>query len=326
MNKGASSYDDHFPRLHGNAAPLRSPRPLLPRRKSPWPGPTLCRPPPRRRLVPAERRLGAWGNAVAWWLWTPFTVGHLAGVPVQFHSTFLLHPTGTIVWLVWSDLRPGNLWYAPPLLAIFCLSLLVHEFAHIFAARRYGIGAERMIFLPTGALALLNSLPRLAQEFWVALAGPLASFALAGLCELASWATQHWLHAQPRHFLHDHAWLRIVLKSLDFGCYLNFCLAIFNLLPVFPMDGGRILRSLLAVALGKFTRRTGDAAVLTATRILVRYVAWPLVLGAIVFTITSTHIWSHLFLFPVLLVLGECEYWILREQCPEIMRRGRSLR
>lgn len=326
MNDDTPSHRDLLPPIGSRAAMLPRPRPRLARRKKSWPGPTLHRPLLVRR-VPALARVTLWAccKGFAGRLWRPFPICRIAGVPVQFHSTFLLHPIGTVLWFGSSGHHWRNLWPLLLLLSMACLSLLAHEFAHILAARRCGIGTQRMIFLPVGAVALLDDIPRMAQEIWVALAGPLASLALAGLCQLAVWAMQHGLHGLPFRFLHDHAWLFSVMRLLRLGCYLNLGLALFNLLPCYPMDGGRVLRSLLAVALGRFTRRTRDAAFLLATKIVVRGVAWPLAFGALTLTIARTHLWPHLILFPLLLVFGELEYRMLREECPEPIWRRRPV-
>jgi stage IV sporulation protein FB len=235
-------------------------------------------------------------------------------VPVQFHSTFLLHPVSTILWLGGSDIRGGLLWPSIVLLAILCVSMLAHEFAHILAARRCGIGTRRMVFLPVGAVALLDRIPRLKQEFWVAVAGPLASLALAGCCQLGVWGLEHWADGLTIRFLREHSWMFRVATFLRIGCYINLAFALFNLLPCFPMDGGRIFRSLLAMTIRKFRRRLRDVADVLATKIAVRCVAWPVAVNAIAITISCTHLWPHLILFPMALAAGEVEYWHLRNE------------
>jgi putative Ca2+/H+ antiporter (TMEM165/GDT1 family) len=80
------------------------------------------------------------------------------------------------------------------------------------------------------------------------------------------------------------------------------------------MDGGRILRSLLALVLGRACRLSPDRARIVATLIAVRYVAWPVAAGMIALTITVTHVWLHLILFPLLLLVAEAEYWLLRTE------------
>jgi len=245
----------------------------------------------------------------------------IAGVPVQFHSTALIFPTGYMLWEGRSDDGWRICWPVIALVALFWLSLLVHEFAHIFAAKGFGIGTRKMIFIPVGAVALVEEIPRTAAEGWIAVAGPLGSLAFAGICKLGFWAMCHWMnhwtHGWRFQFLREHFWIYDTVRMLRIGCLLNLVLALFNLLPCYPMDGGRILRSALAVALKKFTQRSRERAFLAATVITVRWVSWPLALGAMVFTIVSIHDWTELVLFPLLLFVGEVEVSELRAECRE---------
>ncbi|MSU64303.1 MAG: hypothetical protein EXS31_18260 [Pedosphaera sp.] len=128
-------------------------------------------------------------------------------------------------------------------------SVLIHEFAHVWVARCFGIGTRRVLFIPFGAVAELETMPRAASEFWIALAGPLASFALAGMF----W----WLAEAFRE--PGIPWRGGYNPVLTSGFVINLSMALFNLLPCFPMDGGRILRSLLAIGIGRL-RRGGPGA------------------------------------------------------------------
>ena len=179
-----------------------------------------------------------------------------------------------------------------------------------------------------GAAAFLNDFPRTAWEIAIAIAGPAVSLALVGICKLSILALIYWMGRLPYHFRREHATLlssvSLLKVFLRIGLMVNWVLAVFNLLPCFPMDGGRILRSLLAVVLTKLTRRPPEVTFLTATKIATRWVAWPLALGAIVFTVTYTHIWMHLALFPLVLLFGELEYRMLRGETPQPSRLTRT--
>lgn len=120
-------------------------------------------------------------------------------------------------------------------------SITIHEFAHSLMARHYGHGTKKILLLPIGAAAILESmdLSRPKQEFNIAVIGPMASQVIA----LVS------------GFLY--LWLRVpFLKQI---CSFNIVVFVFNMLPVFPMDGGRILR---AIASSRFST-------LTATKVAV---------------------------------------------------------
>ena len=128
-------------------------------------------------------------------LWKPFTIFRFASVPVQVHSTFLVYPVGFLFWQTRAEAGIGDLPLLAAMIALLCLSLFVHEFAHILVARCFGIGTESMIFHPFGAVALLAEVPAGRREFWIALAGPLASFALAGALWWLKPVLLHWLVA-----------------------------------------------------------------------------------------------------------------------------------
>jgi hypothetical protein len=158
-------------------------------------------------------------------------------------------------------------------------------------------------------VALLESALDSPSEFWIALAGPFASLLLAGIFWiefhlLASWfeSWRHWRHI----------WLHQFMLACEFGWTLNCMLAGFNLVPCFPMDGGRMLRSLLAVTIGRIFPRPNGQAFVVATLITVRYVGWPVALGMMVYAISQLDYWLYLLLFPLLLAAAEVEYWDLR--------------
>lgn len=158
------------------------------------------------------------------------------GVPVRFHFTFWL----IVIWMIVLA-SGGKQSVAGAALFIFglFLSVLLHEAGHALMARRYGIGTLEIVMLPIGGLARLERQPRAGEEFWVAFAGPLVNFFLGlALLGAAYWtgggvSVAHWLEATDTN----------IVSRLAVA---NLVLALFNLLPAFPMDGGRVLRSLLA--------------------------------------------------------------------------------
>lgn len=174
----------------------------------------------------------------------------LFGIPVRFHFTFWL----AIIWLIFIG-ASGK--HSPLGLSLYitgiCASILLHELGHAFAARHYQIRTHEIVMLPLGGLARLERQPSPAEEFWVALSGPMVNFVLgAGLLG--------WVYARGGA-LQFSDWLSASDTNLTPRiATANLVLAFFNLLPAFPMDGGRVLRSVLA------SRRSVE----DATRIVAR--------------------------------------------------------
>ncbi|WP_137284387.1 site-2 protease family protein [Halorussus salinisoli] len=134
-----------------------------------------------------------------------------------------------------SVLRSGNTpWLIGVLAAVgLFASVTVHELGHAWAARRYGVETESITLWILGGLASFKAIPReWHKEFWIAIAGPIASVGVAAVAYVA-------VLAVPSS-------LPVAAFVLGWLVVANVTLTVFNLLPAFPMDGGRILRALLA--------------------------------------------------------------------------------
>src|SRR5512134_291251 len=180
-----------------------------------------------------------------------FKIFTLAGVPVRLHVTFLL----LLVWLAalfW--MRAGPSAAAEGVLFILLLfgSVVLHEFGHVLAARRYGIATADVTLLPIGGAASIAPPPENpSQEVVIALAGPAVNVAIwLVLMLIADLPT---MTAESARLDEPGATLLSRVASA------NLLLAIFNMIPAFPMDGGRVLRALIATRLG-FVRATRIAA------------------------------------------------------------------
>jgi Zn-dependent protease len=182
-----------------------------------------------------------------------FRIATIAGTQVRIHLTFLM----LIGWVGLSFfLRDGALAAAYGVgffLALF-LCVLLHEFGHVFAARRYGIATPDITLLPIGGIARLSRMPRTpSHELVVALAGPAVNVLIAGLLYVVVQVP-----ANPSHELLQFKSFGDMLFSL---MVINIWLVVFNMIPAFPMDGGRVLRAILAMTL-PYGRATVAASVI----------------------------------------------------------------
>jgi Zn-dependent protease/CBS domain-containing protein len=177
-----------------------------------------------------------------------FDVG---GTAVRIHFTFFL----LLAWIGaahWVRGGPAEAVAGVIFIALLFLCVLLHEFGHVFAARRYGIKTPDVTLLPIGGVASLERMPeKPSQEIVVALAGPAVNLVIALVLIVVLGA---------RFDLTQMAQLEQAQSTLTGRvAAANVVLLLFNLIPAFPMDGGRVLRALLALPLG-YTRATRVAA------------------------------------------------------------------
>lgn len=176
-------------------------------------------------------------------------IGRFAGIDVFVHVTFFLL-VGWVALMHWQDGQSVSAALSGVMFifAIF-LCVVLHEYGHALMARRYGYPTRDIILLPVGGVARLEKMPtEPIQELWVALAGPAVNIIIAvtlyvWLNVTASWEPVQSLTVSTGPFLE-----RLM--------FVNIFMIAFNMLPAFPMDGGRILRALLALRMeyGRATR------------------------------------------------------------------------
>jgi stage IV sporulation protein FB len=178
-------------------------------------------------------------------------IGHLFGIPVRVHATFplILVLYAAVAWTTGS--AADALLAAMLVLAVFACVVL-HELGHSLVIRRYGIAVRDIVLFPIGGVARAESIPEQpAQEIRVAVAGPAVNVVIAAIlfAALAVGA----IPPRAGDFVADLAWV-------------NAALVVFNLVPAFPMDGGRILRGVLALRAPYLTatRRARDVGQLIA--------------------------------------------------------------
>lgn len=193
------------------------------------------------------------------------------GIPVFLHWTFGL----IFVYILWHAQSEGletieTIWLTGLFMALF-LCVLLHEYGHAIAARKYGVKTRDIVLMPIGGVARLEKMPeKPMQEFVVAIAGPAVNVLIAtvlflgmnfgvegDLWELFSYAIRTDIGSEivteSGYFLSPELHFAIKLA------FTNVALVIFNMIPAFPMDGGRVFRALLSMWLGR-PRATNIAA------------------------------------------------------------------
>jgi Zn-dependent protease/predicted transcriptional regulator len=167
-----------------------------------------------------------------------FKIGKLFGIPIRVHLTFLL--LLLFIGIVGSKQggSSGALFGIIAIIFIF-VCVILHEVGHSLVAVHYGIKVNDIILLPIGGVSRMEEIPEdPKQEITISIVGPLVSFGLALLFFVLAVA----IH-QSINFKQINLFNRNVVASLF---WINLVLGLFNLIPAFPMDGGRVLRGILA--------------------------------------------------------------------------------
>lgn len=166
-------------------------------------------------------------------------LGSIRGTAIYIHVTFLI----LLAWLFvlyYSHGGAAAAWQGTALIALIFFCVLLHEFGHVFAARHFGVPTRDVTLWPFGGISSMERMPeKPSQELIVALAGPAVNVAIAAV--LLLWLGPRF-NAENLTSL-DNPGISLVAKLAG----ANIILVIFNLIPAFPMDGGRVLRALLAM-------------------------------------------------------------------------------
>lgn len=174
------------------------------------------------------------------------------GIPIRLHFSlvivfFLI--SWTLAYGFMPEYSPGltqnQYWFMSIIgTIILFLSVLVHELSHSIVAKSYGIRVRQIILFIFGGVSDIEEEPEdFKKEFKMAFAGPAISFVLSGVFALLWWITMSLYTANNIEF--SNGFLVIATGIFFYASFLNLILGIFNLFPAFPMDGGRILRSIL---------------------------------------------------------------------------------
>ncbi len=232
-----------------------------------------------------------------------FRVG---GIQLAVHASFVLLPI-LVAWEGWAYEGWLGAGLGLATLAAFFTCVVLHELGHAFAAARLGIRVPRILLLPIGGMAEFERIPRKpAEELLIAVAGPLVNVLLVGLLALfITWPQTPLsiilgLEPDPLGLAeHDPALLGMNVFLLTL-LLANVAMATFNMLPVFPMDGGRVLRALLATRLS-YLRATWIAALVAKVlaTLLIALALWQ-------------EAWLAAALFTFILIVGNAEYQSVR--------------
>ncbi len=180
-------------------------------------------------------------------------IGSVAGTAIRIHVTFLL----LLAWIFGVEYIAGGpqaAWNSLLFIVLLFLCVLLHEFGHIFTARAFGVRTPDVILLPIGGVSRLERIPeKPSEEFLIAIAGPAVNVAIAAVLVLVGGAN---LSVDRLAALES-----ADVSMIDRLAAVNLFLAAFNLIPAFPMDGGRVLRALLAARFG-YVRATEIAAMI----------------------------------------------------------------
>ncbi len=209
-----------------------------------------------------------------------FKIGRLFGIDLRVHASWFII-AALVTWTLYASALPMDfprmadperLAMAAGIMLLFFASLLAHEMAHSLVALRRGIPVRRITFFLFGGMAQTERDSRTpGEEFLIAIAGPAASFALAAAF-FGSWlAGARW------------GWPAPLLGAAGYMAALNLVLGTFNLIPGFPMDGGRVLRAAIWKATGNVTLATRWASRVGVwlSMALVAYGVWEVFRGQV---------------------------------------------
>jgi Zn-dependent protease/predicted transcriptional regulator len=177
-------------------------------------------------------------------------LGTFAGIKVQIHWTFWL----LIAWIIVREIMLGNdllsMVWSTTFVGVLFFCVVLHEYGHALTARRFGIGTESITLLPIGGIASLEDMPENPwQEFLVAIAGPAVNIAIAILL-IPLVPIENYMNLSTEE-------MQQVLGTIKAGNFLfyllsaNIILVLFNIIPAFPMDGGRVFRALLSMRMNR---------------------------------------------------------------------------
>ncbi|MDI6644903.1 MAG: CBS domain-containing protein [Methanobacteriaceae archaeon] len=152
------------------------------------------------------------------------------GIPIELHISFLFLILFIYIMAFFNIIQIQ----VAVLITLLFVTVVIHELSHSYVAQNYGVSIERIVLLPIGGVSQMEEIPKNpVQELWISIAGPITNFVIAGIFYIVLISIQGLISPVYSSFIYDFILVNVVLGG-------------FNMLPAFPMDGGRILRSILA--------------------------------------------------------------------------------
>jgi Zn-dependent protease len=224
---------------------------------------------------------------------------------ISLHFTFLLL-LAYVSYEGWQEAGVPGLWWSAAVLVAIFICVVLHEFGHSFTAMRFGVHVRSVLVTFLGGIAQFDSIPRRpVQELLITVAGPSVNFLIAAVLWLAV------------GFPQDLDSLGIPISFADLARFLvlaNLFLGVFNLVPAFPMDGGRILRAILATQMSYL--RATFWAVTVAKVIMAVGIAVSLYFGS----------YRRASIFIFIFMAGEAEYRAVKRREVEEAHLKETLR
>ncbi|HEY7426398.1 MAG TPA: site-2 protease family protein [Gemmataceae bacterium] len=237
-----------------------------------------------------------------------FRVGKLFGIPLYLHSTLFLLPALVLLLGGASSLASALMLLAYVTALFGCVVL--HELGHALTARVFGIGTESITLYPIGGVARLERMSeKPSEEIYIALAGPAVNLVIAALLAPLALLTAAFVDGLGDAPLQPAIHLAALAGQFAaLLCIGNLGLMLFNLLPCFPMDGGRVLRALLTFIFGR----------LRATEIAARvglFMAFFIAAAAVIVPVASGNPINPMPIVLAMFVLfaGQYELWGVRQ-------------
>lgn len=255
-------------------------------------------------------------------------IAKIFGIPVQVHWSFAL----LFLFVIYVGKSRDASWANIAMFGLFIIALfvcvLLHEFGHALSARYFGVHTRDITILPIGGVARLDKLPEKPfQEFIVALAGPAVNVVIYAILALILY-TNYSLQFSFGELLADDSNEVIVNPIIGFLATLtqaNLMLVVFNMIPAFPMDGGRVLRALLSIPFGRV--KATKIAVILGQAIAIGFLTYALLPAIVGFlpeteTFIEWHEWVDWGFQPVLALISGFVFYSARAEYKQVKLEG----